>query len=72
MNLFLMAEKKTLFLSRDQPVDLLVAHHETHVQKGVSKTLMTLLKNVRIAPLNSHVVESEIQGHSDVIPISYS
>ena len=59
--------KKTIFLSRDQPVDLLVAHHETHVQKEVSKTLMTLFKNVRMAPLTSQVVEAEIQGHSDVI-----
>ncbi len=36
--------KKTIFLSRDQPVNLLVAHHEIHVQKEVSKTLMTLFK----------------------------
>ena len=59
--------KKAIFLSRDQPVNLLVAHHETHVQKEVSKTLMTLFKNVRMAPLTSQVVEAEIQGHSDVI-----
>jgi hypothetical protein len=59
--------KKTIFLSRDQPVDLLVAHHETHVKKEVSKKLMTLFKNVRMAPLTSQVVEAEIQGHSDVI-----
>jgi hypothetical protein len=42
--------KKTIFFSRDQPADLLVAHHETHVQKEVSKKLMTLFKNVRMAP----------------------
>jgi hypothetical protein len=45
MNLLLMAAKR-LFFSRDQPVDLLVAHHETHVQKEVSKTLLTLFRNV--------------------------
>jgi hypothetical protein len=48
-------------------MDLLVAHHETHVQKEVSKTLMTLLKKVRMAPLTSQVVEADIQGNSDVI-----
>jgi hypothetical protein len=48
-------------------VDLLVAHHETHVQKEVSKALMTLFRKIRIAFLTSQVVEAKIQGHSDVI-----
>ncbi len=46
---------------------LLISHHETHVQKEVSKTLMTLFRNVRITFLTSQVVEAEIQGHSYVI-----
>jgi len=62
---------KTIFLARDKPEDRLVVNQGLicvpRVEKEISKTLMTLLGNVRIAPLTSQVVEAEIQGQSDVV-----
>ena len=61
---------QTIFLARDKPEDRLVVNQGLcvpRVEKEISKTLMTLLGNVRIAPLTSQVVEAEIQGQSDVV-----